>query len=111
MSNQNNKMSRVSDFDVILAVATIQDEDEDLAPWSSIQFGVHLLWRSCEERGEFEILRKDLWTCDDKFYDYFYMTQDSFRAIHEKVKHCLEKKITRFQKPMSSEHRLALCLR
>lgn len=53
-------MSRVSDFDVILAVAIIQDEEEDLAPCSSRQFGVHPLWRSREARGEFEILCKDL---------------------------------------------------
>lgn len=42
---------------------------------------------------------------------YFRMTKEEFDYIHDLIKKDIQKQITQFRKPISSEERLAVCLR
>lgn len=60
------------------------------------------------DRGEFNLF-KDL--SDNKFTIYFRKPRVTFMAIHDLIKEDIKKKNTKMRKCISTEERLAICLR
>lgn len=59
-------------------------------------------------RGEFNLYRE---LSSKKFVQYFRSSRSSFLELHELIKNDIKKKNTIFRKSISSEERLAVCLR
>jgi hypothetical protein len=94
----------------LAAIAVALDEEESVErKWR--RWAVHPAWRKREREGEFVTLYKELIDDDVKFYGYFQMNRECFCALLEKVSPLLIKQRTRFQKPISPEERLAVCIR
>lgn len=56
-------------------------------------------------------LCRELLSHEDKFYDYFKMTQDCFEELHNILKEKISKLDTNWRKSIGSRERLAICLR
>ena len=74
---------------------------------------VHEMLQRRAERGEAATTIVELSSFEDKFYEYFRMSQQQFEGILALVKDDprLCKKTTNFREPISARDRLALCLR
>lgn len=64
--------------------------------------------KSKKERGEFN-LHEDL--SSKKFHVYFRHTKESFVTLHDMIKDDIKKQNTNMRESISSEERLAVCLR
>jgi hypothetical protein len=53
--------------------------------------------------GEFNTLYRDARKFNDKFFEYLWMSTATFDHLLEKLKECLSRKETSFQKPISPE--------
>ncbi|CAK1589075.1 unnamed protein product [Parnassius mnemosyne] len=101
-----------SQFELAAIAIAIDDEVlEKRSETTKRRWGVHPTWRKREAEGEFALLYKELIDDESKFYGYFRMSKECFTFLLEKVKPDLTKKITRFQKPISPNERLAVCIR
>lgn len=61
--------------------------------------------------GEFHRLVHELRNDPRRFHMYFRMTKDEFDYVHNLIKKDIQKQSTQFRKPISTEERLAVCLR
>lgn len=61
--------------------------------------------------GEFNRLVHELRMGPRRFLMYFRMTKEEFDYVHELIKKDIQKQSTQFRKPISTEERLAVCLR
>lgn len=95
----------------LAAIAIALDDEESEESSTTRKWSVHPLWRERQEKGEYVNLCKDLRSYEDKYWDYFKMTKESFDILYMKIKDDLTKGNTKFQIPISSKHRLALTLR
>ena len=65
-----------------------------------------------KEFGQFETLvKRNLYTDEDKFFNYFRMTPHQYGTVLSLVKYDIKKCDTRFRKSISAEERLSICLR
>lgn len=64
--------------------------------------------RNKQTRGEFNLYRE---LSSKKFAQYFRSSRSSFLELHELIKNDIKKKNTILRKSISSEERLAVCLR
>ena len=72
---------------------------------------VHDILQRREQLGEFHRLVRELSSHEDKFFEYFRMSEDQFLQILQLVQGDLQKNVTHYRKPISAKERLALCLR
>jgi len=72
---------------------------------------VHEINEKREKFGEFHHLCKELPTYEDRFVNYFCMTQEQFEEIHELVSPRISKLTTNWRKPIGTKEKLAICLR
>nr|CAI5843768.1 unnamed protein product [Callosobruchus analis] len=64
-----------------------------------------------EELGEYHRLVQELNEHPDRYHMYFRMTKDEFNFLHELIKEDIKKQNTQFRRAISTEERLAVCLR
>ena len=64
-----------------------------------------------EELGEYHRLVQELNEHPDRYHMYFRMTREEFNFLHELIKEDIIKQNTQFRKAISTEERLAVCLR
>lgn len=72
---------------------------------------VHEINKLREESGEYHRLVKELNEHPDRYHMYFRVTKEEFDFLHELVKEDIIKQNTQFRRAISSEERLAVCLR
>ena len=71
---------------------------------------VHEIFQN-KEFSEYNTLVRELSSHEDKFFQYFRMSEDQFETLLEMVKPDLTKITTQFRSPVGARERLALCLR
>ena len=72
---------------------------------------VHELNMKRREFGEFHHLMKQLRQDEMKFEEYFRMSSNQFEQLLSLIKDDIEKKEVNYRESISTEERLALCLR
>ena len=75
------------------------------------KYWVHDLLLQRSQFGEYHHLVKQLFSYEDKFFQYFRMVPKTFNYLHEQLKDDLRKEATFWRKPIGTEERLAICLR
>ena len=106
-------MSKFSEEELII-IALILDEEEEINSKKRKRkrtLWVHDLWKKREQEGEFLNLFNGLVDDEQKFYEYFRMTQYSFHFLLGKIEANIKKQETHWRKPISPRERLAVCLR
>ena len=78
---------------------------------SKRRFWMHSIFKYREQLGEFHSLVKELSSHEDKFFQYFRMSQAQFNKLLELVAPDIMKKDTTYRKSISAQERLAICLR
>lgn len=95
-----------------LAIIAIALDDEQLEqPKKKRRFWVHAAWQKRSKEGEFASLYKELQNDEDKFWDYFRMSEECFDSILQKIRPLIQKRDTNFRKAVGPKERLAVCLR
>ena len=64
-----------------------------------------------EDLGEFHRLVQELSSHEDKFFQYFRMSEEQFMEILKLIEGDVEKLTTEYRRPISAKERLAICLR
>nr|XP_014278491.1 uncharacterized protein LOC106682256 [Halyomorpha halys] len=64
-----------------------------------------------EELGEFHLLFNNLIEDGQKFFEYFQMSYERYCKLHQLIAPEITKQFTTFRRPVSTEERLAVCLR
>ncbi|MGH0169232.1 UNVERIFIED_CONTAM: hypothetical protein FKN15_056180 [Acipenser sinensis] len=72
---------------------------------------VHRLLQCREDLGEFHMLIGELSSHEDKFFQYFRMSECQFNDILALLEDDLLKETIKFRKPIGEKERLAICLR
>lgn len=63
------------------------------------------------EMGEFQILCRELASDEDKFFQHYRMSRQSFEELHNILKDEISVITTNFRSSITSKERLAVCLR
>lgn len=73
---------------------------------------IHQINQRREEVGEFHQLVHELFNeHPDRFHMYFRMTKEEFNYLHGLIKNDIQKQNTQLRRAISTEERLAVCLR
>jgi hypothetical protein len=105
----NEVMTNLTLLELAAIAVALDDEEGAERKWR--RWAVHPAWHKRESEGEFVTLYKELIGDEVKFYRYCRMNRECFYALLEKVGPLLIKQRMRFQKPISSKERLAVCIR
>lgn len=100
--------SSSSDWETVAAFVVL---DEDERNKMSTRTWVHDINTKREELGEFRRLVQELRNDSKRFHMYFRMTIEQFDYIHELIKSDIYKRNTQLRKAITTEERLAVCLR
>ncbi|OWR44455.1 putative nuclease HARBI1 like protein [Danaus plexippus plexippus] len=75
------------------------------------KYWVHPINTTREEQGEFSNIFLDLLKDEQRFYNYFRMSINSFNELYNIIKSDIEKQNTNWRKYVSSKERLVIFLR
>ncbi|CAI6351654.1 unnamed protein product [Macrosiphum euphorbiae] len=109
-------MVEFSQEEVIIIALILDKEEEENKSKISITnkqkriVWVHDLWKKRKTEGEFT-LYNGLIDDEQKFYEYFRMSQYTFNVLHKKLENLITKQETHWRKPIPPKERLAVCLR
>lgn len=104
-------MSEFNEDELIVMVLIFDEEDNLKKRKRKRSLWVHDLWKKRALEEEFLNLYNGLMDDEQKFYEYFRMTQYSFHILLRKIENNIKKQETHWRKPISSRERLAVCLR
>lgn len=90
------------------AVFAVLDEENKKSTRSC---WVHDINQKRSKLGEFHRLVQELRNDPRRFHMYFRMMKEEFDYVHDLIKKDIQKQSTQFRKPISTEERLAVCLR
>ncbi|KAF5287582.1 hypothetical protein FQA39_LY15859 [Lamprigera yunnana] len=93
------------EIETVTALIVQEEATKSSRPW------VHKINKKRDELGEFHHLIPELQQCPKRFHMYFRMSKEKFAYLHELVRSDIEKQDTQFRRAISSEERLAVCLR
>ncbi|CAI6372663.1 unnamed protein product [Macrosiphum euphorbiae] len=105
---ESSSSSDSSDWETVAAFVVL---DEDERNKRSTRTWVHDINTKREELGEFRRLVQELRNDSKRFHMYFRMTIEQFDYIHELIKSDIYKRNTQLRKAITTEERLAVCLR
>lgn len=105
---ESSSSSDSSDWETVAAFVVL---DEDERNKMSTRTWVHDINTKREELGEFRRLVQELRNDSKRFHMYFRMTIEQFDYIHELIKSDIYKRNTQLRKAITTEERLAVCLR
>jgi len=105
---ESSSSSDSSDWETVAAFVVL---DEDERNKRSTRTWVHDINTKREELGEFRRLVQELRNDSKRFHMYFRMTIEQFDYIHELFKSDIYKRNTQLRKAITTEERLAVCLR
>ncbi|XP_050307735.1 uncharacterized protein LOC126744392 isoform X1 [Anthonomus grandis grandis] len=93
-----------------------EEDLENVAAFLIVDDGIKRKWvheinKQREELGEYHRLVKELNEHPDRYHMYFRVTKEEFDFLHGLVKEDIKKKNTQFRRAISTEERLAVCLR
>ncbi|XP_029341007.1 uncharacterized protein LOC115033118 [Acyrthosiphon pisum] len=91
-----------------VAAFVVLDEEENK---TKTREWVHAINKKRETLGEFHRLVPELKKDTKRFHMYFRMTMEEFDFLHELIKPDIYKQNTQFRRAVSTEERLAVCLR
>ena len=74
------------------------------------RWSVHPLWKNRSQQGEFQIYNT-LIDHEDKLYDYFKMSRNTFDALLDRIELLISRNDTNWKRSISPRERLAICLR
>ena len=94
-----------------LAVIAILLDADEVVKNRCHRFGVHKCLRRRKVEGEYWTLYKKLTDDEEKFFQYFRMSEYSFNFLLGKIENSLRKKDTTFKEAISPKEKLAVCLR
>ena len=97
------------DWDLVLIVHLAEEEENLGALRQKRRFWVNKLWRQRCTFGEFNNLFNDLRYDARKFYDYYRMDNENFKALVALLRHYIIKKPSTFRSCISVEERLSVC--
>jgi len=92
-----------------VAAFVVLDEEENKS--SKTREWVHAINKKRETLGEFHRLVQELKKDTKRFHMYFRMTMEEFDFLHELIKPDIYKQNTQLRRAVSTEERLAVCLR
>ena len=72
-----------------------------------LRFRVHETLQTRDDRGEFHTLVRELHSYDDRFFEYFRMSQAQFAHILSILKPSITKQTTKFRQPIGCPEKLA----
>ena len=75
------------------------------------RYWVHAINQSHQQFGEFHTLYKDLRKYPGRFYTYYRMSTEQFDYILAQIEHLIYKPNANWQHSISTEEKLAICLR
>lgn len=104
-------MSSSSSDESVFLCALLTNEEEEQMMNKKRKVWTHNINKKRNEFGEFHHLFPDLLKDNSKFFQYFRMSQEKFYELLNHIKPLIEKQNTRFRRSISSEERLAVCLR
>jgi len=107
-SLESSSSSYSSDWETVAAFVVL---DEDERNKRSTRTWVHDINTQREGLGEFRRLVQELRNDSKRFHMYFRMTMEQFDYIHELIKSDIYKRNTQLRKAITTEERLAVCLR
>jgi len=107
-SLESSSSSYSSDWETVAAFVVL---DEDERNKRSTRTWVHDINTKREGLGEFRRLVQELRNDSKRFHMYFRMTMEQFDYIHELIKSDIYKRNTQLRKAITTEERLAVCLR
>jgi len=95
------------ELEIITAFVAMDEENKS----TTSRVWVHEMNEKRETLGEFHRLVQELKKDPKRFHMYFRMTMKEFDFLHELIKQEIYKQNTQFRKAISTEERLAVCLR
>jgi len=93
------------EIETVAALIVLQEDVKSSRTW------VHAVNKNREKLGEFHHLVPELRQCPKRFHMYFRMSKEEFDYLHELIRSDIQKQNTQFRRAVSSEERLAVCLR
>jgi len=93
------------EIETVAALIVLQEDVKSSRTW------VHAVNKNREKLGEFHHLVPELRQCSKRFHMYFRMSKEEFDYLHELIRSDIQKQNTQFRRAVSSEERLAVCLR
>ena len=75
------------------------------------KYWVHPINQTRKDFGEFHTLYKDLRKYPDRYYTYYRMSTEQFNTILAQIEHLIYKPNSKWQRRISLEENLAICIR
>ncbi|KAK4883897.1 hypothetical protein RN001_000168 [Aquatica leii] len=93
------------EVEVVASFLAVEDKKYSNRVW------VHNINKKREKMGEFYRLVSELRKDPKRFHMYFRMTMEEFDYLHQLIENDIKKMNTQFRRAITSEERLAVCLR
>ncbi|XP_071055952.1 uncharacterized protein [Onthophagus taurus] len=104
-SNSCSSSEWEEDLENVATCLAISESKKKKSYW------VHEINKKRNNFGEYHRLVKELEEYPKKFHMYFRMSKEQFEFVHDIIKNKIQKKSTQFRDPISTQERLAVCLR